>query len=190
MDGMGYCWWFRNPANQLRLEVEIPFFTTSQVVQDFFQQHVGPKYRETCHFPLVYFRIFWDVLVDLFEIYQTKKHVNLTFVLVLLVRFFRDFSNSGLSNSFFVAILGLIRRLPIACHNFERKNWPTPFLSTNFAKIFQLRVVLEKNQEILVTFNFFALFLKVCFSKIIATLVASFKKKTVSFTRQKKRRET
>lgn len=80
---------------------------------------------------------------------------------------------------------GFRQLAPLKVDNFQRKNWPTTFLSTNFAKIFQLRVVLEKNQEILVTFNSVALFLKVCFSKIIATLVASFKKKTVSFTRQK-----
>ena len=27
--GWWYCWWFRNPANQLRLVVEIPWFTVT-----------------------------------------------------------------------------------------------------------------------------------------------------------------
>ena len=44
-----YCWWFRNPANQLRLVVEIPLFTgfyTSQVVVwDVFHQ-------QYCYSPL------------------------------------------------------------------------------------------------------------------------------------------
>ncbi len=47
-----YCGWFRNPANQLRLVVEIPLFTrfyTSQVVQDIFHQQYlqQPNYCPT-----------------------------------------------------------------------------------------------------------------------------------------------
>ena len=69
-----YCWWFRNPANQLRLVVS-PLFTgfyTSQVVQDFFHQ----QYVLQCHHHFIgwsYHRMIKKLFILLFSI---AFHIN------------------------------------------------------------------------------------------------------------------